>query len=72
MDGVWSMEQEAMIKNMMYFTFIGSKNTIASELSKFVESTGVREIIAVSHIYNHEARLKSYKILSDIFSETTA
>ncbi|EIJ38140.1 MULTISPECIES: LLM class flavin-dependent oxidoreductase [Galbibacter] len=72
MDGVWSMEQEAMIKNMMYFTFIGSKNTIASELSKFVESTGVKEIIAVSHIYNHEARLKSYKILSDIFSETTA
>ncbi|MEL4306962.1 LLM class flavin-dependent oxidoreductase [Joostella sp. CR20] len=68
MEGVWTMEQEAMIKNMMYFTFIGSKETITNELSKFVESTGIKELIVVSHIYDHQARLKSYEILSDIFS----
>ncbi|WP_416445188.1 LLM class flavin-dependent oxidoreductase [Leeuwenhoekiella sp. A16] len=64
MNGVWNEGQEAMIKNMMYFTFIGSQETIERELSEFVESTGVQEIIAVSHIYDHQARKKSYEILS--------
>ncbi|QLE00963.1 LLM class flavin-dependent oxidoreductase [Galbibacter sp. BG1] len=69
MDEVWTPDQEAMIKNMMYFTFIGSKETIEKELSKFIKATEVKEIIAVSHIYDHGARLKSYEILSGIFAQ---
>ncbi|MCX2678935.1 LLM class flavin-dependent oxidoreductase [Galbibacter sp. EGI 63066] len=69
MEGVWNQEQEAMIKNMMYFTFVGSKETIKRELSAFANRTDVQEIIVVSHIYDHEARKRSYKILSEAFSE---
>ncbi|MDG3582754.1 LLM class flavin-dependent oxidoreductase [Galbibacter pacificus] len=68
MEGIWTPEQEAMIKNMMYFTFIGSKATIEKELSKFIKTTQVKEIITVSHIFDHRERIKSYKILSEVFN----
>ncbi len=69
MNNIWNEHQKAMIKNMMHYTFIGSKETIARELSDFVEDTGVQEIIVVSHIYDQEARKKSYRILHEIFAE---
>ncbi|MCM5662409.1 LLM class flavin-dependent oxidoreductase [Galbibacter mesophilus] len=72
MDDIWTPEQEAAIKNMMYFTFVGSKKTVDNELSKFVNATQVNEIIAVSYIYDHDARLKSYELLSELFSEKVA
>ena len=67
MKGIWNEAQEAMIKNMMHYTFIGSKETIAEKLSEFVAKTRVQEIIAVSHIYDHKARIRSYEILSELF-----
>jgi len=66
MSGIWSEEQKAMITNMLHYTFIGSKETIEKELAAFVAKTQVQELIVVSHIYDHEARKKSYKILSEV------
>lgn len=68
MDGVWNQAQEAMIKNMMHYTFIGSPETIALQLTEFVGSTGVQEVIVVSHIHDHAARLRSYGILASLFT----
>lgn len=67
MDAIWSPQQEAAIKPMMHYTFIGSKATIRKQVKHFVEETSVDELIAVSHIHDHEARLKSYKLFSEIF-----
>lgn len=67
MDEIWNYQQQAMVKNMMYFTFIGSKQTIERELREFIRTTEVDEIIVASQIYNHQARIKSYKILSELF-----
>ncbi|MBP1841029.1 LLM class flavin-dependent oxidoreductase [Formosa algae] len=67
MNGVWNEQQQAMIMNMLHYTFIGSKATIEKEISEFVAKTQVQELIVVSHIYDHEARKKSYEILSDVF-----
>ncbi|MCG2459161.1 LLM class flavin-dependent oxidoreductase [Flavobacteriaceae bacterium F89] len=68
MEGIWNEAQEAMIKNMMRYTFIGSKDSIAEKLTEFVANTGVQEVIAVSHIYDHGARLRSYEILGEVFN----
>lgn len=66
MQGVWSEPEETAIQQMMYYSFIGSKETIENELKTFVEETGVDEIMVVSHIYDHKARLKSYEIVSEL------
>ena len=67
MDGEWSTMERMQIEKMMYYSFIGSKETIAEGLKTFVEETQVNEIIVIANIYDQEARLKSYKLVSEVF-----
>lgn len=68
MDEIWNYQQQAMVQNMMYFTFKGTKQTVEKELGEFIRATGVDEIIVTSHIYDHQSRIKSYKLLSELFN----
>ena len=67
MEGEWLPHEQAQIEHMMRYSFIGSPHTVAAGLEQFKEQTQVDEIIAISHIYEHEARLKSYEHLSTLF-----
>jgi alkanesulfonate monooxygenase SsuD/methylene tetrahydromethanopterin reductase-like flavin-dependent oxidoreductase (luciferase family) len=67
MDGIWSEFEEAAVKSMMAYAVIGSRQTVKEALSRFVEETGMDELMIVSHIYDPAARIKSYQILADLF-----
>ncbi len=43
-------------------SFVGSPQTVHAQMAEFVERTGADELIVVSHIYDHAARLRSYDI----------
>ncbi len=45
-------------------SFIGSRATVAAQMQEFVERTGADELIVTSHIYDHEARLRSYELIA--------
>jgi luciferase family oxidoreductase group 1 len=47
-------------------SFIGAVPTIAPMLREFVEKTAADELIVVSHIYDHAARLRSYELAARI------
>jgi alkanesulfonate monooxygenase SsuD/methylene tetrahydromethanopterin reductase-like flavin-dependent oxidoreductase (luciferase family) len=47
-------------------SFVGTTTTIAPRLKAFVEATGADELIVVSHIYAHEARLRSYELAASV------
>ena len=44
-------------------SFVGGPITIKKNIESFLKQTQVEEIMAVSHIYEHSARLRSYEIL---------
>lgn len=67
MQGEWSEMERMQIEQMMHYSFIGSKQTVAAGLAQFQKETQVDELIVISHIYDHSARLKSYKIVSELF-----
>lgn len=67
MDDVWDVYEEAQANQMLARTFIGSKQTIQEDLQRFLDQTQVNEVMASSHIYDHEAKLKSYQLLSEAF-----
>lgn len=67
MDNEWSTMERMQIEKMMFYSFIGSKETIAQGLQTFVEETGVNEIIVIANIYDQAARLKSYQLVSEVF-----
>ncbi len=43
-------------------SFVGSGDTIRPQVAAFVEKTAADELIVVSHIHDHAARLRSYEI----------
>ena len=47
-------------------SFVGSAETVAREMRAFVDRTAADELIVVSHIHDHSARLRSYEIAADI------
>lgn len=53
-------------QRMLKYAFIGDPGTIKEKTEAFLQETGVNEIMAVSHIYDHRDRLKSFEIFSDI------
>lgn len=66
MEGLWTPMEEMHAAQMMHYSFIGSKETVAKKLQEFVDATRVDELIIVSYIYDHQKRLRSYEWLSEI------
>ena len=63
MDNLWNEYQEAMVKQMMLYTFVGGKDKINNELSLFQQQTQLDEMMVTSHIYDPGARIHSYEVL---------
>ncbi|GAB2782242.1 luciferase family oxidoreductase group 1 [Hymenobacter luteus] len=66
MDGYWTDYEEAAVRQMMTYVFIGGPETIARKLEAFRAQTQVQELMVVSHIYDPAARLRSYEILAEL------
>jgi luciferase family oxidoreductase group 1 len=49
-------------------SFVGSPDTVAREMRAFVDRTTADELIVVSHIFDHEARLRSYEIAAGLLT----
>ena len=48
--------------NQTRVSFVGSPATIRPQIEAFIARTGADELIVVSHIYDHAARLRSYEL----------
>ncbi|WP_316811723.1 LLM class flavin-dependent oxidoreductase [Pedobacter heparinus] len=69
MDEIWDVYEEEQANQMLACTFVGSKDTIKQDLQRFLDQTGVDEIMATSHIFDHSARLHSYQLLAEVFKD---
>ena len=68
-ESYWSPTEKAQVSAMLRYSFVGSGETVRRALAEFVEQTRVDEVIVVSAIYDHEARLRSYEILANVAAE---
>jgi luciferase family oxidoreductase group 1 len=65
-ESYWSPEEKVQASGMLRYAFVGSADTVRRGLERFIEATGVDEVMVASAIYDHRARLRSYEILADI------
>jgi luciferase family oxidoreductase group 1 len=65
-DAYWSPAEKAQASHMLTYAFVGSPATVRSGLERFIEATGADELMVVSGIFDHAARLRSYEILAEI------
>lgn len=58
--------EEAALAQMTAYSFIGGPDKVYYGMQDFLEATQVDELMVVSYIYEHEARVHSYEILQQI------
>lgn len=54
---------------MLKYSFVGSKETVRKKTKEFLKKTGANEVMVVSNIYDHQDRVKSFRIFSEIMKE---
>jgi luciferase family oxidoreductase group 1 len=47
-------------------SFVGTPSTVAEKMHAFARQTAADELIVVSHIYDHAARVRSYELLASV------
>ncbi|MFY8106850.1 MAG: LLM class flavin-dependent oxidoreductase [Elstera sp.] len=68
----WSPNEKAHVQAMLARTIIGSPETVRAGLARFVAETGVDEVMIVSDIYDHAARLRSFEIIASVAAPAPA
>ena len=67
-----SREEHAALAQRTQFAAVGSPETVRHRIEEWLEQTAADEMIAVSQIYDHAARLRSYEIGSRVFQQINA
>jgi len=66
MDELWTDNEKAALEERHRSTIIGSPETVREGLQRFLDETHADEVIISSQVYDHQARLRSYEIVSHI------
>jgi len=66
MDGRWSPAEKAGVEHTLAYAAIGGPDTVARRLQAIIEMTRADELIVAGHIFDHQARLRSFEIVADV------
>src|SRR5690625_7340030 len=64
-DSYWSAGEKAQAMHMLKYSIFGSVDTVRAGLKTFIADTGVDEVMIVSDVYEHEARLRSLELIAE-------
>ncbi|WP_018750136.1 LLM class flavin-dependent oxidoreductase [Paenibacillus sanguinis] len=65
----WTPQEQALVERQLGYAAIGSPETVAARLEQMIERTKANEIIVSAQVYDHQARLRSYELLAELFGE---
>ncbi|OXM83372.1 LLM class flavin-dependent oxidoreductase [Paenibacillus rigui] len=68
MDGLWDAYEKAAVERQLGSSIIGSPETVKEKLHTFLKVTQADEIMVAAHIYDHQERLHSYEIVSQLIN----
>jgi luciferase family oxidoreductase group 1 len=64
MDSIWSIYEREAVEQMLGYSFIGSVQTLQSKLQAFADETGIDEMMATTHIFDHDAKMHSNQLFA--------
>ncbi len=62
----WSPIEKYQASRMLKYSFSGSRETVRRELQEFLALTRADELMIVTSLYDHAARMRSYDIVAEI------
>ena len=66
MEGRWSAAEKAGVEHTLAYAAVGGPETVAGRLTRFIGLTQADEIIVTGHIFDHEARRRSFEIVAEV------
>src|SRR5689334_2754605 len=63
----WSAAEKYHASHMLKYSIVGSRETVKIGLDEFLDLTKADELMIVTSLYDHPARVRSYEIVADIF-----
>jgi luciferase family oxidoreductase group 1 len=63
-EGYWSPMEKAQATRMLARSIIGSPHTVHAGIDALAAETGADELIVVSDVYDHAARLRSFELVA--------
>lgn len=64
-DTYWSESEKSRAMQMLKHSIFGSVDTVRSGLQSFIADTGADEVMIVSDVYEHQARLRSLELIAE-------
>jgi len=64
-ESYWSPVEKAHASRMLTCSFVGAADTVRSRLQRFIDETGADEVMVSGGIFDHAARLHSYRLLAE-------
>jgi len=64
-ESYWNPAEKAEVSARLECSFVGSAEVVSGGLRQFIEQTAVDEVMIVSAIYDHPARLRSYQLAAE-------
>jgi luciferase family oxidoreductase group 1 len=66
MDELWTDYEKELTSQMLNYSFIGNPETIKKQMQQFINETKINELIVISYIYDHKAKIHSYELFAQI------
>ena len=71
-ESYWSPTEKAQVSKMLDRSIIGSPDTVCAGIDRLVAETGADELMIVSDVYEHSARLRSLELIAGATKDTTS
>src|SRR5688572_21781329 len=65
-DDYWTPAEKLHASHMLKYSFVGSRETVRRDLEDFVAQTNADELMIVTSLYDHSARVRSYEIVAEV------
>ncbi|MGH8843043.1 MAG: LLM class flavin-dependent oxidoreductase [Advenella sp.] len=62
----WSPQEKAQAMRMLARSVVGSADTVRTGLQAFIDETNADELMIVSDLYDHQARLRSVELIAEV------
>lgn len=69
-ESFWSPMEKKQVSSMLTCSFYGSTATIKGKMATLVEATEADEIMVVTAIWDHQARIRSYELLAHAMGQS--
>jgi luciferase family oxidoreductase group 1 len=63
-DDYWTPQEKIVAGHRLTYSFVGARDTVRDGLDGFVERTGADELMIVTNVFDHAARVRSYELLA--------